>query len=202
MSDLNKKELDKLLKIKGEVRGVAFHTDGSHILKIEGEEALKKIEKRTKELGYSIDYRNPPRTSWFPVGLRAISLIIIKDTLNWNDEDIKKMGWNAPSFSFIIKLLMKFFVSLDKVAKESPHLWKEHYKNIGRLFIINADDKEKIVIVRVKDFKVHPIFCPYFAGYFSRIASFGLKEEKKNLDCVETKCVFDNDSYHEFKITW
>lgn len=200
MSGLNKKELDKLLKIKGETRGVVFYTDASYVLSKKGQSGLEKLENIVKELGYSLDYRNPRKTDWYPVGLRAISLILIKDTFNWSDEEIKEMGWNAPNFSFIIKIFMKFFISLKKIVKESSHLWNEHYKDIGKLSTAKFNEEKRILILRLEDFKVHPIFCSYFIGYFTKVSSFGLKNKKPR--CVETKCNFRGDSYHDFKITW
>lgn len=199
MANVNKNELDGLLKIKGEIRGVVFYTDASYVSQREGQSGLDKIEKAVKELGYPINYRNPKKTDWYPIGLRAISLILIKDALGWSDEDINQMGWNAPSFSFIIKIFMKFFISVTKIAQESPKLWTEHYRDIGTL-VPEVDEEKRVLILRLKDFKVDPIFCPYLAGYFKRVASFGLSGQK--IDCKETKCVFRGDEYDEFTITW
>ena len=200
MSDFNKKELDELSKIKGEIRGVVFYTDANYVLSKEGQSGLEKLENAVKELGYPIDYKNPRRTDWYPFGLRAVSLILIKETFKWNDEEMNEMGWNAPNFSFIIKIFMKFFISLEKIAKEAPHLWTEHYKNIGKLSTAKFDEEKRIMVLRLEGFKVHPIFCPYLAGYFTKVSSFGLKNQKPH--CVETKCNFRGDSYHDFKITW
>lgn len=200
MSNLNKKELDELLRLKGEIRGVVFHTDASYVFQREGQKGLDKLEKAVEELGYPIDYKNPKKTDWYPVGLRAISLLLIKDTFGWSDEDIKDMGWNAPSFSFIIKIFMKFFISIEKIAEETPTLWKEHYKDIGRLQPMEVDKEKKIFVLRIEDFKVHPIFCFYLHGYFKRVLSFALKTKKINSE--ETKCVFRGDSCDEFTIKW
>jgi hypothetical protein len=56
MKKIRKKELDKFMEIKGETKGVVFQIDAKYVLKKEGEDGLKKLEKRVKELGYPIDY--------------------------------------------------------------------------------------------------------------------------------------------------
>jgi len=48
MLKTDKKQLDKLLELQGEVKGVVFQTDGKYVLQKEGEEGLKKLEKRSK----------------------------------------------------------------------------------------------------------------------------------------------------------
>jgi hypothetical protein len=199
MANINKKELDDLLKIEGKIRGVVFHTDASYVLKKEGEKGLERLKNIVKDLGYQINYDNPKKTDWYPIGLRAISLILMKDTFGWSDKEIEEMGWNAPSFSFIIKIFMKFFVSISKIAEESPRLWKEHYWDIGELVPELHEDK-KTLILRLKNFKVHPIICIYLAGYFKRVASLGIKSKK--IECKETECIFKEGSCDEFRITW
>ncbi len=196
---INKEELDKLLEIKGEVRGVVFYTDGQYVLQKEGEEGLKKLEKVVNELGYSINYRAPNKIGWVPIGLRAISLILIKETFGWSDEEIKKMGWNAPSVSFVIKIFMKFFASLKKIVEKAPSLWEEHYR-IGKLSAPVFEEENKRLVLRLRDFKVHPILCTYLSGYFLRVASLGIKSEK--VEVKEIKCSFNGDPYDDFEITW
>lgn len=199
MSNLNKQELDELLKLKGQIRGVVFYTDANYVLEKEGDDGLKKLEKRVKDFNYPIDYRKTDKTTYFPVGLRAISLILIKDTFNWSDEEIRKMGWNAPSISPIIKIFMRFFSSVKMIAEKVPNMWTNHYHNIGKLSAV-TDEKKKYFILKLEDFKVHHLFCVYLSGYFTRVVSFALNTKK--IDCRETKCSFRGDKYDEFTITW
>ena len=85
MPGINKKELENVMEIKGEVRGAVFQTDAKYVLEREGEEGLKKLEERVKKLGYKIDYRTAKATNWYPAILRIISLLLIKDTFGWPD---------------------------------------------------------------------------------------------------------------------
>lgn len=197
---LKKEELDKLMEIKGEVRGAVFQTDASYVLEKEGEKGLEKLEERVKEFNYPINYRNPQGTDWYPVGLRVISLLLIKDAFNWSDKEIKEMGNTAPKFSFIIKILTKFFISIRKIVEKSPDTWDKHYRDFGKLEGVKVDEKNREAILRLSNFQVHPLFCLYLEGFFARVASLGLPNKK--VECKETKCVFNGFPYNEFKITW
>jgi hypothetical protein len=196
---LKKEALDKLLEIEGKVRGIVFYTDGQYVLQKEGEEGLKKLESVVKNFGYEINYRFPDKVSWYPIGLRAISLLLIKDTFGWDDEEIKNMGYSAPNFSFLIKLYMKFFVSLKKIVDQAPKLWEEHYK-VGKLSAPVFDEENKKLVLRLTDFKVHPILCTYLSGYFLKVASLGIKSKKHY--SREIKCSFKGDPYDDIEITW
>jgi len=168
---LNKEELDKLLKIKGEVKGVVFQTDTAFIIKKEGEEGLEKLKKRAKELGYELPYGKAKAMTWYPVGLRPISLLLMKDTFGWTDKDIRELGYYTPSVSFIVKVLMKFVVSLKKIAQKSGEYWRKHY-TIGELGLIKFDEKNKELVLRQTNFEIHPIMYVLFEGYYERMFNF------------------------------
>ena len=197
MEDFKKEELDKLMELSGKVRGAVFQTDAKNILAKEGEEGLKKLEKRVKDLGYHIDYRAGRATDWHPVGLRIISLLLIKNTLGWSDEEIREMGKTAPKFSFLVKFIFKLFAPLKKLVKEIPVYWQEHY-TVGKMEVAKFDEKNKELTFRLKDFKAHPIFCKYLEGYIERVLLF----VEKGVSTKETKCVFRGDSDHEYTSIW
>jgi hypothetical protein len=143
----------------------------------------------------SIDYRKGEALDLHPVGLRVISLLLIRDTFGWQDSEIRRMGYVAPGNSFIVKLLMCFFVSFKKFSDEVPRYWRMHH-TIGNLEVINLDEKSKDVTLRLNDIKIHPILCLYLEGYFERIYEFVVG--KGNGKCTETKCMFKGAPYHEY----
>jgi len=51
---MEKEEVDKLMKIKGKTKGSEFLTLKKYIEAKYGREGVKKLEKKTKELGYPI----------------------------------------------------------------------------------------------------------------------------------------------------
>lgn len=194
---IKKEELENLLKLKGEVKGVFLQTDKRYILEKFGEEGLIKIENKAKELGIDLDYRGASAMEWYPVGLRPISLLLIKEVFGYNDKEIREMGRMAAKFSFIVKLFISFF-STRKLFERAPDYYKMQYR-VGRLEAIYFDESGKKAILRLKDFKIHPLVCLYLEGYFQGIAEFALKE-KVNVE--ETKCVFRGDNFNEYLIKW
>jgi len=184
---LDKKTIDDLKKIKGEVRGVAFQTDANYVLRREGEAGLKKLEKRAKELSLDIDYRTAKTMEWYPVGLVAVSLLLIKETFGWKDEDILAIGKNAPKVSFVAKIFFKLFLSLDKLTEQVPRFWQKHF-TVGELRVVSFDEKKKVIFLRVIGLDLHPIYCLYFAGYIE--TAMALTRKGKSVIVEEIKCPF------------
>ncbi len=138
---------------------------------------------------------------WHPVGFRAISLLLIKDTFSWSDEEIRKMGQTAPKISSVVRFIFKLFLSIEKLAEEVPQYWKEHYREIGELKVAKLDENKKEVIIRLSEFKIHPIFCKYLEGYFETVLA--LSRVKGEVTCQEIKCMFrDETSFHEYLLIW
>lgn len=196
---ITKEEIKNLIKIPGKVRGQVFLTDLGYIKEKEGEEGVKLLKKKMAEWGNPIDYDKAEVIEWYPLGLRVISLLAIKEVFNWEEKQVFDLGNAAPKFSFIVKMLIKIFSSIEKVFNEGPKYWQRHYTK-GVLENYRIDLKKKYVILRLKDFKIHPILCPLFAGYFLGIAQYSI--ESKEITIKETKCSFKGDPYHEYLIKW
>jgi hypothetical protein len=195
---VDKNVLEEILKIAGEVRGVVFQTDASYVLRKEGQAGLKKLEEQAKLLNLPINYRETSSFKAYPIGLRVASLLLMKDTFNWDDAEIRKLGYEAPKTSFIVKLLMKFLASFLKLMDEVPKYWQEHY-NIGSLEATNVDDVKKEATIYLKGIKIHPIFCLYLEGYFEKIYEFSLEGKKGN--CKETECMFKGAPCHRYDVS-
>jgi len=200
---ITKQEIERIAKTQGEVRGSALVTDMNYILQKKGEEGLKRLEEKIKEWGYNIDYRNIKNMGWYSVGLRLLSLLAVKEVFGWDEKDIRNMGYSAPAYSFTLRLVMRYFLTLKKTYQMASSVWKKHY-TIGRLETpeFHETEKEKYIILRVYDFKIHPIFCPYYAGYFLRAAELSVSSKEKIIGIEETKCMFKGDAFHEFKVRW
>lgn len=198
--EITKELAKKLMAIEGEVRGETFKTDMSFILKEKGEEGIKRVEEEFERLGCPIKYREIKAMDFYPVGMRAFSLLVIKKTLNFDDEKIKEMGIFATKVSLIIKLFVKYFFSAEKVFfKEAPRMWRKHW-NIGELEPVEFNQEKKYGIIRLKNFNIHSIYCSYFKGYLSGVLQMLVKASQ--ITCEETKCSFQGDEYHEYLIKW
>lgn len=199
MEKITREEIKKLTEIPGKIRGQVFFTDFEYVKQIKGEKEANRLKEKMEEWGNPINYEKIKIAEWYPVGLRAVSLLIIKETFSWDDKEIEELGKSAPKLSFIVKTLMNFFLSIKRSFQESPNYWRKHYL-IGELIPAEINEEKKYFYLHLKNFKVHPIICIYLTGFFCTIASFVLKTTK--VKCKETKCVFKGDGYHEFLIRW
>jgi len=195
---LTKKEADNLMKTRGESRGVNIKIDLDYVLEKEGEEGLEKIETKMRELGYPLSYKKIMTMAFYPVGFEALVLLSVRDVFDLSEAEIETMGGAVVKFSVFMKVIMKYFGSLNLVAKEIPQSWKEHY-TIGSLDMPEFSEKKKYAILRQKNFRIHPIYCLIHKGYFSKV---GQMVVNKLVRCEEKKCAFAGDAYNEFYLTW
>lgn len=198
MQKLTKELAKKLMETEGEARGANLKTDWEVILSRYGDEGLKKLEAKMAELGYPVKYDEIETMNFYPVGLDALSILSIKEVFNLSDQELKELGAEAVKFSLFLKILIKYFPSLNLLAKEAPKMWREHY-SVGDLEVVETNEKEKYIILRIKNFGFHPAQCANLQGYFSKILQMAVKAP---VTCEETKCTFRGDAYHEFVIKW
>ncbi len=200
MEEITKEEIQKLMKIKGEARGVTFTIDRDYILKNKGEKGLKQIEEELEKLGHPIRYKEIETFSYYPVGSRVLSLLVIKKVFNFDDEKIEEIGFFGTRASLIVKLFIKYIFSVQRVfLKEGPRIWREHW-TVGKLIPVELNEEKKYAILQLKDFDLHPVYCIFLKGYLSGLFSMIIKSPK--ITCQETKCSFRGDECHEYLIKW
>ncbi len=191
--------IQQLMEKEGNVKGEVIRADLEYIKSKQGPEGLKKIENRMEEIGYSL-YLEDIKTFHDYKEAHAILLYIVcLEIFNWTEDDIVKMGEAAAKTSFIVKALLKYFASIHRLLKESPNFWSKHH-DFGELEPVEADEKKKHLIFRIKGYDFHPLACAYHRGYFLSVAKLSIKGENIKLD--ETECVHRGGFYHEYKITW
>lgn len=196
---LTKELAKKLMSIEGETRGSSFICDAEYVLKKKGKEGLKKVEEKLKEIGYPIEYKKINNMEFYPVGLRVLSLLAIKEVFNWTNDDIKELCAFAPKISFIVRLFIKFFYSPSEMVKKSFQMWREYFTK-GELEVVKADFKKKEFIFRIKDFSLCPTHCKCLEGFVTSFLKMIVNPKK--IECKETKCTFKGDKYHEYLLTW
>lgn len=199
---VDKNQIEEIKKIEGKARGAALNTDKEYVIEKEGEEAIKKLKKKLKELDFPNIYSDDiSQTGWYPLSWRIISILLLRDVLGWGKEKIFEMGFSAPSHSFIVKIMLRYFVSIKKSIIGSPKFWKKHYSK-GNLVVEEIDMEEKKFVLRLKDFEVSPLVCEYYRGYFKRITCIGTGKSREKVKNEETKCMAEGGEYNEFIITW
>ena len=196
---LTKDEADKVMKLEGKVRGVAFQTDADYVKANIGEEGLLKVKETLKNLGYPIDYEKAKSTELYPIGLRMLSLMAVKESFNLSDQDIIKMGNAAPKYSFVVKMVMKYLVGIEQALKFAPRYYKRHV-SIGEFQVVEYNPEGKYVILRLSGMSMVPLYAKYLEGYLSRIIQYVLPREKVN--CEQLKHSAKGDPYDEYRIFW
>ncbi len=196
---IQKIEIENLMQIKGNVRGGVIQANVVFIRGKTGEEGLKAIENKMAEFGYPFEFNKIKIGEWYPEALSVSIILVAKDLFNWTEKDIFEMGNSAPKYSFISKVVMRYFLSLERIIKEIPNYWKNHF-DFGELESYKFSEEEKYLILHEKGYKFHPLLCIYHSGYFLRIAQFAIKS--KEITVEETKCMFKEYPYHEYIIKW
>lgn len=196
---LTKESAKELLEIKGEVRGTAIKSDWDFILKNEGEEVLKKLEKRMAELGCPIKYNEIKSGNFYPIGYDVISVQLIKELFGYKDKELEELGAAQFKSSIFLKIIGKYFVNLSLFVREASKAWHRYY-TVGNLEIVELNEKEKYMIFALKDFKIHPDLCIALKGSF--IKGLKLITLSNSVSCQETKCVFKGDDFCQFLIKW
>ena len=191
---ISKKELEKLMKIKGEIRGVALRGEIDFVLKEEGKEGLEKLKNAMKKLGHPIEYEKVKPMDFYPLSLHGTIQMVIKRLFNWGDEKFQEMGKFEAKVSLIARLYLGYFFSADKIAEELPKMWRKYF-TVGNLKVVEYDEEKGYSVCRIEDFDIHAIQCQVLLGYFSSISQMitGDKVVGK-----ETKCIYRGDQYHEF----
>lgn len=200
MIAIKQKEIDKMMKLKGNVKGIILKGHFDYIRDLKGEKGVKTIEKRMEELGYPINPEKINPLKWYSQALSCLIILSSAEIFKWDKKDVFKMAYEASKHSFIVKLLMQYFIKIEKTFKMTPIYWRKHF-DFSQLQTADFSEKEKYGIIRLKDFhKYHPLICEYHRGYFTKIAEIMLGQRKVNVE--HTKCLFKRDPYEEFKITF
>lgn len=191
-----KKESDILMEVKGNTKGSEFLTLSKYIEAKYGQKGLKKLEKKMKELGYPLNFNEIKPAHWYPEAKMTLAMIVAKELFSWHD--LFDFGYNSPVFSFGVKVFIKY-VPLPLFLKEFPKTWRK-FVDTGDIEIPDFNNKEKYVIVWLKNYKFHPVMCRYYEGFFLRMSEYFIKSKKVTIK--ETKCIYKGDSLHEFVVKW
>jgi len=198
-SGFTKELVEKLMKIKGETRGMSLKDDAVYVLSKKGEVGLKKVEEELEKVGCPIKYEKIRSLEYYPIGWRAISLLALKKTFGWGDEEFRELGGFAPGNSIIVRVYTKFFHSIRKVAKVAPRIFEEYF-TVGELVVPDYDEEKKYAITEVKGLNLHPVFCRLLEGYLASVVNMVVKSEE--VRGRETKCTFAGQDCHRFEVTW
>jgi hypothetical protein len=193
---ISKKELDELIRLKGQIRGAAIREIMSYILKEEGEEGLQKLKDVMSSIGHSIN--SIRAMSFYSFGLEAATLVAVKRLFGYDDNKFQDLGRFAGKFSIVIRLFMGYLISLDKLLEIVQKMWRKYF-TIGNFKVTEVNKQRKYIIVRIENYHLHPIHCQILVGYLSSILQIVVKNK---VTAKETKCTFRGDDYQEYLLEW
>ncbi len=196
-----KNEIKKLQKHDpGEERGVDIKFLVKYVKQKKGKQGFQKVKAELERCGYKLpDIAKIDEIEWIPSSMPTIFMLASAKIFNWGEKEIIEWGKNIFTMHFVIKFFMRYFISLEKTVNKMSNDWRKIY-NFGEVDIIKCDNKEKIIIARLKNFKKHQITCFYLLGAFTRMVE--VSTGVQNVKAEETKCEFRGDPYHEFVFKW
>lgn len=192
-------EIRQLMETEGNVKGEVIRADLEYIKSKKGVEGLRKVEDRLADLGHPLRLEDIKTFHDYKEANAVLIYVVCRDVFGWDEEDIHSMGEAAAKTSFIVKALLKYFVSIHRTLRETPNFWAKHH-DFGELEPVEANEEEKYMVIRVKGYQFHPLACAYHRGYFLAVAKLSIKG--KNIAIEETKCGHRGDEYHEYRVTW
>lgn len=197
--ELEKEDVKTIMEISCQGRGEHILNAEREAFVLGGPDGVKKLKELLERAGQPIQFGKIDPLGWYSLGLRILTFIILKKTFGLENKDFIKMGNQAPAFSFAVKFFFKHSLDRETAFEHISDYWKRNY-TCGRLEVIEIHEKKgRHLVMRLYDFKTHPIYCQYFLGYFSQIAKLVAGEKAV---VKETKCVFSGDPYDEFLVKW
>jgi predicted hydrocarbon binding protein len=194
---ISKEEINKIMKVEGEVLGAAIQEFKDFIAEDRGSRGVEELEAAIIALGY-LKIKEIRKSRFYPVGLYIVILLTMKELFDYDDKKFEKIGEFNAKLSVIIRLFMRFFISLKRAAEAVPRMWKKYY-TIGDLEVVTLNEEERFVTLRLRNFSLHPLHCLVQKGYFSTILQIITKSP---VSCKQIKCTHWGDDYHEFLLKW
>ncbi len=189
----------KLMSNPGKTRGEVIKSYVGYIEEKEGVEGRERAERKLEDLGHPIDFKKVDPLGWIKEGQAVLIILVAEDLFNWTKEDIFEMGKAEPKVSFITKMFMNYFVSLEKFLKPAMKYWRKFY-DFGFFEVTDINEKEKYFIVKITGYDFDPVMCNYHAGFFLTMSSFIVGHD--NVSVEETDCIYKNGDGHEYTIRW
>ncbi|HUW72165.1 MAG TPA: hypothetical protein VMV66_03195 [Candidatus Humimicrobiaceae bacterium] len=166
------------------------------------EEGLKVIEKESKNLGLPFILEKVKESEWYPAGIYVEIFYILQEKFNFRKKDFAELGEMSAKFSPAVRFLMKYFAIPEKIAKiGAPRLWLRFF-DTGEAEVCEFKDSatEGFLIVRLKNFKLHPLHFFYLGYFFLGMAKLVKKFKEATVEEVESP--FRGDKYQEYLIKW
>jgi len=189
---------DKIMSLPGNARGEIIASNLKETKESKGQESLKRIEQRMKELGYPIKLQEIRSEEYYQESLNVLINLVKKEIFKMNDRDIFFSGMNGSKLSLFSKMMMSYFISFETIKKHGPRYWDKVF-DFGSFEVTKIDKEKKEVVFKIEGYNKSSISCIFQAGYYYGTLKnvFG-----KEFFIEETKCIHAGDLFHEYKFNW
>jgi hypothetical protein len=195
-----KKEMEDMAFLGGLERGADIKFLRHYARIKAGNSGIRAIEGELAQAGVGLpDFAKLKDLEWISAKLPTIYMLAMAKVFGWSEKEVYEMGHEALTIHVALKFLLKYFSSPSATFSRAARRWQKSY-SFGKMEIVDFDGTGRKVVVRLLDFKKHPITCVYLRGIFVKIVEIATGSERASIE--ETKCVFRGDPYHEYLITW
>lgn len=196
-SVFTKEAIEQWAKVPGEVRGMGLKTNLDYVFEMKGPEALKRVEDAMARMGYPITRSAIQAMAFYPFVHSPVVEIGIQDTLGFSEQDFYEMGRYSTKVSLFLKIMAKYFLSVQAAITYATKMWNEYYTR-GHIQAVEVNDREKRIILRILDFETTDPGWNIIRGYFSQTAQMIVGNK---VQCLMHSCK-DIQLCMEFVITW
>jgi len=198
--DIPKEESGRIGKTKKEIRGSAIKSAVDFIFDKKGKEGLKRLKGEMEKLGYQIKFEEISEIRLYPLEMVIAMLTTIKRLFDFNDGDFQEIGRRSVKVSIVVRSLVQFLTpfSFEQIIKKFPEIWKR-INPMGKQKVVKFDEGKRYLVLRLEDYRTHPIQCQILIGAFSSLIQI---VSGKETTCEEIKCIYRGDEYHEFILKW
>jgi len=198
MEEITEKEIAKYSSLKGKARGMAIRGEAEYIFSKMGKEGLEKLEREMERIGCPVVYKKLKVMGFYPIKYETLTTVVLEKVFGFKDDDFRKAGIYESKVSFIIRMFIKYFYSINAMARQVPKIWDKYY-DFGRLEVSNLDQKKRVGTLMIRDFDHHPHFCRTLEGFIGSLMGMITKTDAV---CKEVKCPHWGNEYHEFSLKW
>ena len=191
---------DVIMLTEGNVKGETILNNIDYIKGEEGDDVVNAIFEEMKKISYPLEFDKINQHKWYQESYNVLINLIMKNSFLWKDDDIFNSGRGAAKISFFLRTMIRHLVSPTALANKASSYWGKQL-DFGSLNVVEANENDKKMIIRVEGYNKSSASCIYQAGYFFELIGYSLKDTK-NLQIEETKCIYAGDSFHEYTITW
>ncbi len=194
-----KERCDKLMEIEGMMRGELLRGNFIYLKSKEGDSSIGRMEKKLEELGYPLKFEEINSLRWYSDPFCSVFMLSFQDEFGWGEKEIFELGRFAPQYSLVVKVALRHILSLRKAFDYAPHLWRRNV-DYGILHPHEFNQEKKYMILRLKEYALHPLVCIYIRGCLTSL--FEQINGRDKIKIEEVSCVFRGGDFHDYKIRW